>query len=339
MLGIVERNLKTAAFLATQPVRRARTGQSPHAILHRQGALALRYFAPRGEARRRAVLISMPLINTWTIWDLLPERSVIRRLTEAGTPVYLVDWGRPGPEDARRPLAHFVDRALGRAFDRAKRHAQREHGSGALDAIGYCVGGTFLAVHLALHPEQARRMALVCAPIDFHASGRLARWASPEFPVDDLVDGYGNFPAELMRQSFAWLRPSGQTRKWVSLWRRVEDEDFTRLWASMEQWNGDGVAFPGEAYREYVRRCYMNNALMSGGWSLGGQPVDLSRAELPALALAASRDHICPPAAAHGLEQAWGGEVECRTLRGGHVGISVSRRLPEALLDWLGAGE
>jgi polyhydroxyalkanoate synthase len=336
MLELARRTAATAQFLATDPVRSARVGQTPHAVIHRQGKAALRYFAPQGEARTAPVLVSMPLINTWTVWDLLPDRSVVRALTAAGTPVYLLDWGRPGPEDADRPLATYVDGLLSRAFDRAGRHAAARHGAEQLDAIGYCVGGTFLAAHLALHPDHARRMALVCAPIDFHASGRLAAWADPAtFPLDTIVDSYGNFPADLMRQSFAWLKPMGQTRKWFGLWERIDDERFTELWAALEQWNGDNVAFPGEAYREYVRRCYFDNALMTGGWVLGGQAVDLGAARLPALALAASDDHICPPAAAHGLAAAWGGPVRTEVIKGGHVGVCVSSRLPRALTAWL----
>ncbi len=320
-------------------VPRAPIGTTPHAIIHRQHETALRYFAPRGEVRHKPIFISMPLINTWSIFDLLPGRSVVEALIEAGAPVYVMDWGRPGPETASRPLSAFIDQLLVRAIRRATRHARQQ---GFLaddevpDAVGYCVGGSFLAITLARHPGLIGRMALLAAPIDFSASGRLARWADPEtFPLDDIVDGLGNFPRALMASSFAWLRPAGQLSKWKTLWERGEDADFAALWAAMERWSGDGVDFPGECYREYVRQCYFHNALMTGGWMLDGTPVDLSAATIPALAIAASTDHICPPQAAFGLADAWGGPVESTTLRGGHVGICLSSRLPSTLLAWL----
>lgn len=329
-----QRTAGTTAFLAQDPVRRAKTGQTPHRVIFRQNKARVLYFAP-AEITRTPVFISMPLINTWTIFDLLPGRSVIETLLAAGAPVYLLDWGRPGPEDQPRRLTEYADTLLGRCIDRSRRHA----GVPQLDAVGYCVGGTFLAIHLARHPDLVRRVAFVATPIDFHASGRLSAWADPEtFPLDDIVDGLGNFPPHLMRESFAWLRPSGSTRKYVSLWQRIDQPGFPELWAALERWNGDNVPFPGECYREYVRRCYFDNALMHGDWVLNGTPVDLSQATIPALTLAGDGDHIVPPAAAHALEQVWGGPVETQVVKGGHVGICVGKRMPAALVAWIEAG-
>ncbi len=334
--------LDLARFLADDPVARAPTGQTPHAIIHRQNKASLRYFAPTpGVAPRTPVFISMPLINTWTIFDLLPDRSVVGALLGAGAPVYLLDWGRPGPEDAAVPMSGLVDDLLPRAIDRSQRHALAHHGTHDLDGLGYCVGGTFLAISLARHPAMLRRLALLAAPIDFHASGRLSTWAHPDtFPLDDIVDGFGNFPRQLMASSFAWLRPAGQLARGRSLWKRGDDPAFLRLWAAMEQWNGDNVDFPGETYREYVRRCYFDNALMPAApaWIMAGRPVDLSQVRVPAVAFAASDDHICPPAAAFGLQQAWGGPVRTETLRGGHVGVCIGKALPGALTRWADEG-
>lgn len=322
-------------FLQADPVARARSGQSPHQIIHRQNKAALRFFPALSETRATPLFISMPLINTWTIFDLLPERSVVAALTAAGIPVYLLDWGRPGPEDRGVRLADLIDDLLPRALDRASRHARAEGGDGTLAGLGYCVGGTFLSLRLAHDPGPVSTLALLAAPIDFHASGRLAGWASPEsFPLDELVDGLGNFPAALMRSSFQLLRPSGQVAKWKGLYDRIEDPGFRELWAAMEQWSEDGVDFPGEAYREYVRRCYFDNAMIAGGWTLGDRPVDLGRARIPAVAFAADGDHICPPEAAFGLARAWGAPTQTRQLKGGHVGVCVGKALPAALIAW-----
>ena len=337
---MLQRSVDTFRYLATDPLRSVRAGQTPHAIIHRDGPANLRYFAPTVPATASGstpaatlapVFVSMPLINTWTIFDLVPGHSVIAALTAAGVPVYVLDWGRPGPEASATTLSRLIDGTLRRAVDRACRHAS----VAMMDAIGYCVGGTFLAAHLARHPGRIRRVAFLATPIDFHASGRLALWAKPDtFPVDDIVDGLGNFPASLMKTSFQWLRPTGQTGKWVGLWERIDEPGFPELWAALEKWNGDAVDFPGEAYREYIRRCYFDNALMAGGWMMAGEPVDLSRATIPALVLAASADHIVPAPSAFGLSSVWGGPVECRTVRGGHVGVCIGKALPSTLVEW-----
>ena len=312
MLQSLSRSARMAAFLATDPARSVRTGQSPHEVVARVGKARVRYFAPE-QVEHAPVFVCMPLINTWSIFDLLPERSVVRELVAHGTPVYLLDWGRPGPEDRYVSLLDLIEGVLHRSLERARRHATAHHGTAQLDAIGYCVGGTFLAVYLSRHPTAVQRVAFVATPIDFKASGRLALWASEEtFPLDALIDGVGNFPRRLMQTSFQWLKLEGQTGKWRSLHQRFDKPGFKELWAALEQWSADGVDFPGEAYREYVRRCYFDNALMTGSWRLGNTAVDLSRVEADALVLAAAGDHIVPPPSAHALRRVWGGRCHVR---------------------------
>lgn len=340
MLDPIRKTLEVAAWLAQDPVGSAETGLSPHRVVFRQAKSCVRYFPPRaGVPARHPLFVSMPLINTWTVFDLRPGRSVVEKLTAAGIPLYMMDWGRPGPEDKDVRFGDLVDDLLPRAMRRAARHARAEGTLAAgtpMDALGYCVGGTVLAITLARHGELARRMALLAAPIDFHASERLATWADPDtFPVDAIVDGLGNYPRAFMKDSFKLLKPETNTAKYKGLFDRFDDPDFRALWAAMERWNEDSVDFPGETYREYIHRCYFDNAPMTGGWTMNGTPVDLGAATMPAVAFGAQKDHICPPAAAFGLARAWGGPVETVEIRGGHVGVCLGASFPRALLAWL----
>lgn len=340
----LDRGLAVASFLAGGPVARARTGQTPHRVIFSQGCAQLRAFPPApGRARSDAapLFIVMPLINTWTIFDLLPGRSVVEKLVNDGIPVYLLDWGRPGPEAAEQPLSELVDGVLVRMLDRATRHA-RAAGTlgptGRPDTLGYCLGGTFLAMALARHPDRARRMALLAAPIDMEKSGRLARWVRPElFPLDALVDGLGNVPGDLVDEGFARIRPQSRMRAHKALWDHIDEPDFRRLWAAVENWKRDTVPLPGAAYRSFVRACYFENRLMTGGWELDGRPVDLAQGRVPAVAFGASRDHICPTPAAFGLARVWGGPVRTAVVPGGHVGVCLGHRFPDALRAWLRA--
>ncbi len=307
---------------------------APFRVIHRQGPTSLRWYQP-ADVREAPLFISMPLINRASIWDLLPGHSVLARLLDRGFPIALLDWGSPGPEQAHRPLATFVDEFLGRALDRTRREARKTLGSESIDAVGYCVGGTFLAMHLSRHDGVVRRLVAVASPFDFSKGGRLARWAGPQFPVDQMAGEWGNFPAERMRQSFQWLRPEGVVKTWTSLLERGSDPKFAAVWTALKQWNAEAVDFPGAAWADYVRACYQENQLMGGSYLLGGTPCDLGKATIPALALAASDDHIAPPDAVFGLAKRWGGPVTTRTLRGGHISISLGDALPAAIAGFL----
>lgn len=330
----MRRHAEMLRFLASDPVPGAPIGATPHVILSRQGATCLRWYQPAA-VQHAAVFVCMPLINTAAIWDLLPGRSVVGSLLRGGFPVAVLDWGRPGPELAERPLGWFVDEVIGRAVDRARRHASVAVGSDALDGVGYCVGGTFLGMHLARHDGALRSFAAVAAPFDFAAGGRLATWTAADFPTERMAGPWGNFPASRMRDSFVWLRPEGAIRKWTGLLDGIDDPDFRALWVALERWNADAVDFPGEAWVRYVRGLYQDNALMDGTLVVDGTACDLACATVPALALAAAQDHIAPPAAVHGLARRWSGPVTQRTICGGHVGISVGQALPDALVSWL----
>ena len=344
MLEIARRSGAFARYLASEPVKHALTGASPHAVIFTQNKASVRYFAPLAEPVRAPVFISMPLINNWTIWDLLPGRSVVAALQAAGCPVYLLDWGVPGPEDAEVTVTDLIDGVLRRGLDRARRHAARQPWANALpegvmDAVGYCVGGTFLAIFLSRYPDAVRRACFVATPIDFFKAGKLAQWVRPDqLPLDQLVDGFGNYPGELIKGGFVTLKPTAESAKYVGLWEKIDDAGFRELWAAMERWNSDSIDFPGEAYREYVRSCYFENRLMLGGWKLAGQEVSLKAVSVPATAIAASKDHIVPPDAAFALAEACGGPVETVLVEGGHVGMCVGKSLPRALVAWVQKG-
>lgn len=52
----------------------------------------------------------------------------------------------------------------------------------------------------------------------------------------------------------------------------------------------DGVAFPGEAYRTYVKECYQENYLIQGKFIGGGLRVDLARIACPLLTITAAKE-------------------------------------------------
>lgn len=332
--GTFDKMSEFARFVTDFHFDRYAIGTAPHEVIFRQNKSAVRYFEP-AERRGEPLFISMPLINTWGVFDLLPDRSVVRALVAAGIPVYLLDWGTPKAEDAAVGMEELLDSVLHRSIARARRHARERWGTETFDALGYCVGGTFLAAYCGLHPDAFRKVALLAAPIDFRHAGRLGVWANPEsFPVDAIVDNFGNFPGELMGQSFTWLKPDTTPQKWRGLWERFDQPGFRDTWAALEAWNGDNIDFWGEAYRSYITRCYFENSFFGAGWPVGGRLADLRRVKVPLHVFAANKDHICPTAAAFGAREVWGGPTTCTELKGGHVGICLSSKLTDALVAW-----
>src|SRR5690606_7803366 len=116
-------------------------------------------------------------------------------------------------------------------------------------------------------------------------------------------------------------RPTAHISKWVTLAERFGDSEARESFFVLETWANDNVDFPGAAYHRYIRDLYQNNELVRGEHHVAGRRVDLARIRCPVLVITASRDHICPPAAATALATHCGSrEVERIEIPGGHVG-------------------
>ncbi len=298
-------------------------GTSAADVVHAENKWRLlRYRSP--EVRYRTPVLLVPsLINRHYVLDLLPGRSFAQHLVEHGFDVFCIDWGTPTDEDRYLTFEDVADRYLGRALRVASRASDR----GAAHVLGYCMGGTLAAAHVARRPERVATLMTLAAPIAFSDEGLLSRWVQTDgFDVDALVSGVGNVPWPLMQASFHMLRPTLSLLKLVSLVDRADDDRFLDTFFATETWANDNVSFPGDCYRRYIRELYREDRLVRGELSLGGRAVRLSDIRCPLLAVSFTHDPIVPEASAAPLvELAGSADKEHLRLPGGHVGAVVSR--------------
>lgn len=103
----------------------------------------------------------------------------------------------------------------------------------------------------------------------------------------------------------------------------------------------DGPDLAGQAFAEFARQVYQNNALAEGTLDLDGRRVDLANVHCPVFSAYALDDHLVPPAAARDLGERVSGPCEELALPGGHLGLFISARahqtLYPTLIDWLHA--
>jgi polyhydroxyalkanoate synthase len=317
-LDHADRVRRGAALLSRAP--RPPVGLTPHRIIHRQNKLCVRFYAPSGESTGVPVVVVPSMINKAWICDLEPDRSLVGGLAERGHPVYLVDWGVPGDEDAGQTVADTL-RLLQRSIDRACRHA----GAPQALLLGYCQGGTLATLLTALHPERVRGLSCFNTPVHFAHGGRFRRFVDAShldveaaFPADRLV------PVALMRAAFQLLDPMGVWQKHLALERVADDPTRLRRSLARERWLEENVPMPGAFAQEFIAKTYQEDALMSGSWVVGGRRVDLSSITCPVQVTASSRDPIAPPASVLPLAELVGSDdVTVETLDTGHIGIVV----------------
>jgi polyhydroxyalkanoate synthase len=306
-----------------------------------EGGATLYRFLPARSAEpalspaRLPILLVPSLINRWYVLDLRPGASLVEALVGAGFDVWCLDWGVPEAED------RFLDWDMLLArLGRAARRVRREAGVDRIGILGYCMGGTLVAIHAAQHPASLAALVTLAAPIDFAAGGQLRCMVDPRWFDADAVADAGNVAPAQMQAGFSALRPTLDVAKLVALPDLACDARARDAFLALEAWAGDNIPFPGEAYRRYIRDLYQGNELVAGTHRVGGREVSLAAIDCPTLVITASRDAICPPAAATALlRHIRSSDASTLEVPGGHVGAVVgsraAREMYPALARWL----
>lgn len=300
-------------------------GETPSDVVYRENKLALRHYESLTDDQCAVpILVVYALINRPYVLDLQPNRSVVRRLLEAGHDVYLVDWGEPSRLDASLTLADYVTRYLDNCVDVVRERS----GQDAVNLLGYCMGGSMATMYAALYPEKVNTLGLLATGLYFDDTGGvLERWGDADhFDPSVLADTFGTIPAEFLALGFAAMDPMSNTvSKYLSLADHLENEDFVANFGRMERWLDDGIDVAGSAYAEFVETVYQQNLLATNELELDGRRVDVTRIDMPVLQIVGTYDHLIPPTASTPFNDVVGssdvGTIEYPT---GHIGLSVS---------------
>jgi polyhydroxyalkanoate synthase len=288
-------------------------------------------------ARSRPVLICFALVNRPYVLDLQPDRSLVRRLLEAGLSVYLIDWGDPDDADRCVDLEDYIERHLGGSV----RHVLESHGLDALDLLGVCQGGVLSLCYTALHPAQVANLITLTTPVDFHTPNNLlSKWVRHLDTA--LLSQSGNVPGEVLNGLFLSLMPLRLTQhKYVRLLTGDAEQKAVEDFVRMERWIFDSPPQAALALAQFVKWFYQENRLVQGTLRLGSRAVDLRAIRQPVLNLYALADHIVPPDASAAMQHHLGTrDYTACAIDTGHIGMYVSRKaaeqIPAHIIAWLG---
>ena len=300
-------------------------GTTPSEVVYTENKLELLHYEPQTDEQHGVpILITYALINKPFILDLQSDRSVVRRLLEAGHDVYLVDWNEPSRLDQHLTLSDYINRYIDNCVDVVRERS----GQDSINILGYCMGGTMMAIYATLYPEKVRNLGLMAAGLCFDETGGvLEDWGSADYyDPSDVTDALGNVPAEMLDDGFAIMDPvDNYVTKYVGFYDNMDNDEFTANFARMERWLGEGIDVAGEAYVEFLEKIYQNNELYNGEMELDGEHVDLSKIDMPVLLLMGEYDHLIPSESSKPFLDVIPSEdtttIEYPT---GHIGLSVS---------------
>ncbi|WP_248896893.1 class III poly(R)-hydroxyalkanoic acid synthase subunit PhaC [Haloplanus halobius] len=316
-------------------------GETPSEVVYRENKLELHHYEPMVPEEERhdvPILFVYALINRPYILDLQPDRSVVRRMLEAGFDVYLIDWGEPSELDTSLALNDYVNRYIDNCVDEVRERS----GQDAINLLGYCMGGTMSVMYAALHPEKVRNLGLMAAGLCFDDTGGiLEMWGDEEFfNPERIVDTFGNVPAEFLDVGFALMDPvHNYVTKYGNLYDNIDDEEFVENFARMERWLNDPIDVAGAVFREFIQDIYQENKLYRNELELNGERVALDEITMPVVQVVGEYDHLIPPEASKPFnEKVASDDTEIMEYSTGHIGLSVSSSSHEnlwpAVAEW-----
>jgi polyhydroxyalkanoate synthase len=108
----------------------------------------------------------------------------------------------------------------------------------------------------------------------------------------------------------------------------------------LQKWLNDGIKFPGEAYRQWIRDFYQNNKLIKGEMVIRGKKVNLENIRANVLNLSGKNDLIAQPHQVEALMNAISSEdKEYKCLPVGHTSITFGSQATKitypTIADWL----
>ena len=316
----------------------AEVGCSSYQEVYKYAGTSLYRFTPQVEQPHPVpVLIIYALVNRPWIADLEDGRSLVQGLLRQGLDIYLLDWGYPGPADRYLTLDDYVNKHIDRCVD----YVRESHELQRINLLGICQGGTLSLCYTALHQEKIANLVTTVTPVDFHTPADQLSMLCRYVDVDLVVDTLGNIPGEVLNIAFLGLKPFELIgRKYVDVADLLDDKTRLRNFLRMEKWIFDSPDQAGEAYRQFIKQFYQQNALVKGEAHIGAHKIDLGSIVIPVFNIYALHDHLVPPESSIALKDCIGSEdYETLEFPGGHIGIYVSGRagktIPPAIADWL----
>ena len=292
---------------------------TPGKVVYRNELMELLQYAPSTpEVLKRPLLIVPPWINKFYVFDLNPEKSFIRWAVGQGLTVFVISWVNPDERHSAKDFEAYMQEGILAALDAI----EVATGERDITTIGYCVGGTLLAVtlaHMAAHGDgRISSATLFTAQVDFTHAGDLKVFAD-ESQIQALeaeMKERGYLRGSQMAQAFNMLRPEDLIWSyWVNNYLRGKEPPAFDLLA----WNSDSTRMPAANHSFYLRNCYLENNLARGLMEIGGSMLDLRRVTVPIYNLATREDHIAPARSVYEGSRCFGGPVRYVLSGSGHV--------------------
>jgi polyhydroxyalkanoate synthase len=282
---------------------------TPGSVVYRTPVMELiQYRSMTDEVYTRPLLIAPPQINKFYVFDLAPEKSIVRYCLEGNLQIFAISWKNPSTAERGFGIDTYVA-ALEEAVDVMRAIT----GSPDVNVWGSCSGGIIMSAflaHLAARGETKVRSATVAVCLlDMAATQNTAAglFVTPEsiLAAKSASQLAGVVEGRELARMFAWMRPNDLIwNYWVNNYLLGNAPPaFDVLY-----WNNDTTRLPSRLHGNFLDLIDTNPFVNPGRLEVCGTPLDMRRVNLESYVVAGLTDHITP----------WQGCYETAKLYGEH---------------------
>ena len=293
---------------------------SPGKVVYQNALMQLIQYTPTTEkVLKRLLLIIPPWINKFYILDLRPRNSFVRWATAQGHTVFIVSWVNPDEKLAEKNFEDYMREGILDALTAI----EAATGERAINAIGYCLGGTLLSSTLAWmaanNDDRIKSATFFVTLMDFRESGELNVFIDEEQikQLEDKMNKRGFLEGSEMATTFNMLRANDLIWSFVVNNYLLGNDPFP---FDLLYWNSDSTRMPAKMHSFYLRNMYQDNKLAEpGGITLAGTQIDLTKVQVPAYFISTREDHIDPWRATYRGAHLLRGENRFVLAASGHI--------------------
>jgi polyhydroxyalkanoate synthase subunit PhaC len=303
----------------------------------------LRAYPPLCDGGPALLLVPAPIKRPY-IWDLSPERSVVRRAMQRGFEVYLIDWSEAHGDEDSLGLEAYALATLDECVDAIRARSKSER----IFLAGHSMGGTFAALYAAYRPEAPAALVLIEAPVHFGAAtGAFRRMLESGVPARTLIPASPRIPGSLINLLSVCASPvTFELERYADFVASLASRPAFETHCRVERWTLDEMALPRRLFEELVEFLYREDRFMRGELVLGDRLLLPSDVRTPLLAVYDPASRIVPPGSVLDFCTLTGSTEKQAIAYHGDTGVALKhvgplvgenahRHLWPAVFDWL----
>lgn len=289
-------------------------------VVFRHPILELIQYRPRTpNVETRPVFIVPPQINKYYVYDLSPEKSLVKFLLDAGFQVFMVSWRNPTAEHRDWGLAGYID-----AIEAGIEATREITGHRSIAAVGACAGGITLTAAIGYmaalgRADRISSLTLMVNVLDTHPEDSVTGL----FMTDDAIEAarkrsarQGVLDGQDTARVFNWMRPNDL------IWNYVVSNYLhgeTPPAFDILYWNNDTTRLPARLHSDFLDIFKDNPFRRAGVLKIRDVPIDLKQIHCPVFITGGTTDHITPWQACYRSTQLFGAPATYVLSTAGHI--------------------